>query len=372
MIALTPAPVSAQQPDAAPMAVDYSQQANWLCLPGRDDTCAKPLATAALNANGYGSVGQSVPNKAASVDCFYVYPTVSKDQGDNSDLTPGIDEHGAAAVQFARFASVCRTYAPVYRQATLAALLRQAAGVGSRTAAIMDLAYADVLAAWRYYLRHHNQGRPFVLVGHSQGTVHLTRLLASEIEGSPAATRLLSALLIGFNVEVPEGKRVGGSFKRTPLCSRVGETGCVVTYVSYRATNPPPPGALFGRAVRPGMTVGCTNPARLRKVTTPLDSYWYAGPGSPPIAWSASGAPPAPFLRTDGLVSAGCVNRGPLGYLAVTVNADPSDPRTDQIPGDVAIGGAVQRGWGLHLADMNLAQGDLIALVEAQAETFRR
>ena len=183
---------------------------------------------------------------------------------------------------------------------------------------------------------------------------------------------MLSALLIGFNDEVPEGTLVGGSFKRTPLCSKVGETGCVVTYVSYRATNPPPPTALFGRAVGPGMTVGCTNPARLRKVTTPLDSYWYAGPGSSPIAWSASGAPPTPFLRTEGLVSAVCVNRGRFGYLAVTVNADPSDQRTDQIPGDVTIGGAIQAGWGLHLADMNLAQGDLIALVEAQAEAHRR
>ena len=366
------APAAAQD---VPPAVDYSQQANWLCLPGRDDTCAKPLPTTALNPNGYGSVGQSVPNKAARVDCFYVYPTVSRDQSDNSDLTPGIEEHGTAAVQFARFGSVCRTFAPLYRQATLAALLRQATGNGVNTARTMDLAYQDVLAAWRHYLQQHNQGRPFVLIGHSQGTIHLTRLLAEEIEGSAAARRMLSALLIGFNIEVPEGKLVGGSFKQTPLCTKVGQTGCVITYVSYRATNPPPPAALFGRAVRPGMTVACTNPARFRKATTPLDSYWYAGPGSTsatPIAWSASGAPPTPFLRTDGLVSAACVNRGPVGYLAVTVNADPSDQRTDRIPGDVTIANVPQPGWGLHLVDMNLAQGDLIALVEAQAEAFGR
>jgi hypothetical protein len=373
-VGMLPAPASAQQAEAAPAAVDYSQQANWLCLPGRDDTCAKPLATTALNPNGYGSVGQSVPDKNARVDCFYLYPTVSRDQGDNSDLTPGIEEHGAAAVQFARFGSVCRTFAPLYRQATLAALLRQAAGNGANTMRTMALAYKDVLAAWRHYLQQHNQGRPFVLIGHSQGTIHLTRLLAEEIEGSAAAKHMLSALLIGFNVEVPEGKLVGGTFKQTPLCTRVGETGCVITYVSYRATNPPPPAALFGRATRPGMTVACTNPARFRKATTPLDSYWYAGPGSTatPIAWSASGAPPTPFLRTEGLVSAACVNRGPVGYLAITVNADPSDQRTDRIPGDVTIANIPQPGWGLHLVDMNLAQGDLIALVEAQAEAFGR
>jgi hypothetical protein len=303
-------------------------------------------------------------------------PTVSADQGDNSDLEPGPQELGVAAIQFARFGSVCRTFAPIYRQATLTALLRQSAGGGTRTAEVMDLAYGDVRAAWRHYLQNHNGGRPFVLIGHSQGTIHLTRLLAQDIEGSEAAKRMLSAMLIGFNVEVPQGQLVGGSFKQTPLCTRVGQTGCVVSYVSFRATNPPPAVALFGRSARPGMTVACTNPARLRKETTPLDSYWYAGPSlttTPSnIQWSSAGAPPTPFLRTDGLASAACVNRGQVGYLSVAVNGDPRDARTDQIPGDVVMGGRPQPGWGLHLADMNLALGDLIALVEAQSGAFRR
>lgn len=367
-------PAPAQQAESAPAPVDYSVPASWLCQPGREDACSKPLATVALNPNGYGSVGQSEPRKDLAVDCFYVYPTVSADQADNSDMVPGPQEQGVAATQFARFSSICRTFAPLYRQATLTALLRQATGGGARTAEVMDLAYSDVLAAWRHYLAHHNRGRPFVLIGHSQGTIHLIRLIAQEIEGSEAAKRMLSAMLIGYNVEVPEGQLVGGSFKQTPLCTRLGETGCIVTYVSYRATNPPPPGALFGRSPRPGMTVACTNPAAFSKGTTPLDSYWYAGPaasGTPStITWSSAGAPPAPFVRTDGLASGACVNRGQVGYLSIVVNADPADLRTDQIPGDVTIAGQAQPGWGLHRADMNLALGDLIALVEAQAEEF--
>jgi len=241
---------------------------------------------------------------------------------------------------------------------------------------VIGLAYGDVASAWRYYLERHNQGRPFVLIGHSQGTIHLSRLLREEIEGRDSAKRMLSALLIGFNVEVPEGKLVGGTFAKAPLCTRVGETGCVVSYVSFRATNPPPPGALFGRALRPGMTVACTNPARLVRGSARLDSYWYSGPSatttSNPVQWSSAGSPPTPFLRTAGLASAACVNKGPLGYLSVVVNADPSDARTDRIPGDVTLGGRTAPGWGLHLADMNLAMGDLIALVEAQAEAYRR
>jgi hypothetical protein len=368
------APAAAQEAPAA-AAPDYAKGEAWLCLPGRDDVCSKPLPTTALNANGYGSVGQAVAARDPKIDCFYVYPTVSRDPSDNSDMAAGPEENATAAVQFARFAGTCRTFAPIYRQATLAALLRQATGGGQRTAQSMAMAYGDVAAAWREYLAKYNKGRPFVLIGHSQGTIHLTQLLAREIEGRPEAKRMVSALLIGFNVEVPEGKLVGGTFKETPLCTRVGQTGCVVTYVSFRATNPPPPVSLFGRTARPGMTVGCTNPARLAKGSAPLDSYWYAGAsvtGAPSaIKWSSEGTPPTPFLRTDGLVSASCVNRGNTGYLSVMVNADPADARTDQIPGDVVIAGQPQPGWGLHTADMNLGLGDLVALVEAQAATVR-
>jgi hypothetical protein len=176
---------------------------------------------------------------------------------------------------------------------------------------------------------------------------------------------------------VPEGALVGGSFKGTPLCTKFGETGCVVSYVTFRATNPPPEGALFGRASRPGMTVACTNPATLKSGSASLDSYWFtASPASPggaaPIRWSAEGDPPTPFVRTEGLATASCVNRGRSGYLSVLVNADPADPRTDRIPGDVVRGGAVDAGWGLHLADVNIALGDLIRLVGAQAQAYRR
>jgi hypothetical protein len=369
----------AQSPAPAPAlpAVDYSSGSNWLCRPGRTDPCGRPLPTAALNANGYGSVGQVAPAANPAIDCFYVYPTVSRDPADNSDLVPGVGEQVAAAAQFARFATLCRPFAPMYRQTTLTALARALASGDRRPPASFEIAYGDVRAAWRRYLQNDNRGRPFVLIGHSQGAFHLQRLLASEIEGRPEARRMLSALIIGANVEVPEGRVVGGTFQRTPLCTRVGQTGCVVTFVSFRAATPPPEAALFGRSAAPGRTVACTNPASLGSGrSVPLDSYWYAGPSvtntRTAIAWSSQGASPTTFLRTEGLVSAACVNSGPLGYLAVTVNADPADARTDRIPGDVEIFGRVQPGWGLHLVDLNLAMGDLLRLVEAQRDAFLR
>jgi len=375
---LSTAAAAQADPAAAPAvapAPDYAAATSWLCRPGRDDACSRPLPTTALNTTGYGATTNAAPAADPPIDCFYVYPTVSRDPGDNSDLVPGIEEQGVAAVQFARFATLCRPYAPLYRQATLTALQKAMSGNAGGIVRNFGLAYGDVAAAWRHYLEKDNKGRPFVLIGHSQGSIMLSMLLAREIEGKPEAAHMLSAMLIGYNIEVPEGKLVGGTFKKTPLCSRVGETGCVVTYVSFRAGSAPPAGALFGRAAGAGMTVGCTNPARFARGPAPLDSYWYAGPslvGAPsPIAWSSKGAPPTPFLRTEGLASGECRNEGPLGYLAISVNADPNDARTDTIPGDVMAAGALQPGWGMHIGDMSFAMGDLMRLIEAQAAAYR-
>ncbi|HEX5183833.1 MAG TPA: DUF3089 domain-containing protein [Allosphingosinicella sp.] len=370
------APAAAQQPVPPPLpaAPDYANAADWLCLPGRDDPCSRPLPTVELGPNGYGATTETKPAANPPIDCFYVYPTVSRDPGDNSDLVPGPEEQAVALVQFARFGTVCRTYAPMYRQATLTALRKAMAGAPIERN--FEPAYADVAAAWHYYLAHYNQGRPFVLIGHSQGSVMIERLIAGEIENKPAAPRLLSAIIAGFNVEVPEGRLVGGTFKKTPLCSRVGETGCILAWTSFRASSPPPEQSLFGRAGTPGMTVGCTNPANLGKDgSAPLDSYWYAGPSlstSGRTDWSSEGPPPVPFLHTTDLVSGSCVHQGNVGYFAIHVNADPKDRRTDDIPGDVVAFGVPLPGWGLHLVDMNLPMGDVIRLIAAQRDAFFR
>ena len=378
-LALAAAPAFAQPPAPAPAPVpsapvDYASAANWICLPGRQDACARPLPTAELEPNGYGAVTTSTPAADPPIDCFYVYPTVSRDPTPNSDLNPGASEEiGATMVQFARFSSVCKTYAPLYRSATVSFIPRALAGEDVRP--VLAAAYADVVAAWHYYLTHYNHGRPYVLISHSQGTIHVTRLIAEEIENGPAAAQMVSGLLLGFAVEVPPGQLVGGSFRHTPLCSRAGQTGCVVTYESYRAETTPPADALLGRATHPGMTAGCVNPAALGGGSAPLNSYWFAQSttaGTPAITWSTTGPPPAPFLHTRGLVSGECRHEGQAGWLAISVNADPHDARTDVVPGDVRIGAQLLAGWGLHLGDMPYAMGDLIRLVRAQGDAYLR
>jgi hypothetical protein len=223
-----------------------------------------------------------------------------------------------------------------------------------------------VLAAWRNYIRTRNGGRPFVLIGHSQGSLMLQQLIAGEIEKDPAlAARMKLAIIPGFNVLVPQGKLVGGTFKKTPLCSRPGQTGCVMAWSSFREKNAPPPGAMFGYADQPGMTVGCVNPALPgSRDWVKLDSYWFTRstlsvPGGP-IQWSTEGQPSTPYVRTEGLASAKCVNEGPRGYLSIRTNHSPGQKWTDRIGGEVSVFGMFLPGWGMHLADMSEAEGDLI------------
>ncbi len=360
--------LSAPAAALVPTPVDYTRPATWLCLPGRGDTCSTPLKTTALNPNGYGSTGVSAVAKNPKIDCFIVYPTVSRDPGMNSDLIPGDGEEKAAiATQFARLSSVCRTFAPIYRSMTLGAVTT--AATGGDVTGPATLALGDVRAAWKNYLATRNQGRPFVLVGHSQGSLMLIQLLAKDIEGRPEAKRMKLAIVPGFNVMVPQGKRVGGTFKSTPLCSAPGQNGCVMSWVSFRERNIPPVGAMFGWSSQPRMTVACTNPARPGSMGwEPLDSYFNTRLTLPvaggPIVWSAQGPPPTPFVRTGGLVSARCVNEGQRGYLSVRTNADPTDKRTDRIGGEVGMLGFFLPGWGMHLADIAIAHGDLIRSLE--------
>ena len=296
VVASLAAALLAAQAPAAPAAVDYAKPANWLCLPGRTDPCGVTVKATDLTPAGYGKPLVSGPAVDAKIDCFIVYPTVSRDSGMNSDLVPGDGEERASIVsQFARFASACRPYAPMYRSMTLGAVTAAATGADVTRPAM--LAYGDVRAAWKTYLEKYNQGRPFVLIGHSQGSLMLQQLLANEIEGSPAAKRMKLAIIPGFNVLVPQGKLVGGTFKKTPICSKPGESGCVMSWVSFRDKNAPPPGAIFGFADKPGMTVACTNPARPGATGwVPLDSNWNARSTLPvpggPIVWSSEGAPP--------------------------------------------------------------------------------
>ncbi|PZT90928.1 MAG: DUF3089 domain-containing protein [Gordonia sp. (in: high G+C Gram-positive bacteria)] len=300
---------------APPAAADAGT--TWLCRPGQaGDPCG----------------GRS----GAPVDCFYVYPTISAQLSTNANFDRSPEVQGIARLQAEPFGANCNVWAPVYRQATLRMSLF--AGAPEERAAALELAYDDVQRAWDDYLANHNDGRGVVLIGHSQGTRMLRTLIQERIEGTPVQSQLVSALLLGGNVTVREGDVAGGDFESVPACTDAAQTGCVVAFSAYSRI---PPDIRYGTSTTPGLEVLCTNPASLHdnSATAPLHSV-IGGRDVDSFHGHCTGGA-ANVLLIDG-------------------------------PGAQLLPAVPNESWGLHLLDVNVAQGDLVDLVAAQTATYMR
>ena len=358
--------------------VDYAAASAWLCRPGRSrDVCGRSDQDATIvRSDGTMVADQFHADAQAPIDCFYVYPTVSLDHGGNAQLREEKEEVAVVNQQFARFSSVCRTYAPLYRQATLTALRSNLKG--HPVAIDRELPYEDVRAAWDYYLAHDNHGRGVALIGHSQGSLVLAELVQRDIDGKPAQRLILSFILAGYRLQVPVGRDVGGDFKSIPLCHSADQIGCAVNFASYRAESPPPASAkIFGASTGPGLEAACVNPAGLSGGSGALHAYLPAGSEAvtadhaPPGPWTEPAKPiPTPFVEVPGLLSAACQNDGAHNYLAITVHPSPTGARTGSITGDVVVDGHRLPDWGLHLIDMNLTMGNLIDIVRREGSSY--
>jgi hypothetical protein len=351
----------------------YADPAHWLCRPDTDDVCDHDLDATVVKANGRSRVARWRPARRPPIDCFYVYPTISTDPGGNSDLAPGESEElFVVRQQAARLGSACRLFAPVYRQVTLTALLRLLAGDPIPTDSA--LADGDVLDAWKHYVANDSRGRGVLLIGHSQGASRLITLIRNEIDPNPAVRdRLVSAMLLGTNLQVPEGADVGADFANVPLCHTRRDTGCAISYVSFRSTSPPPANSFFGGSRQAGWKAACTNPASLAGGAGALHPFFPTDGRSLPILplpapppWSEGVAIATPFVTLPRLVEARCAEESGFSYLAITVHGDPADPRIDDIGGDLTPE------WGLHLVDANVAMGDLVALARSQGRAYRQ
>lgn len=361
---------------ASAQSNDYSDAKSWLCRPGQHDACDVDLTTTVIAADGSLSKEAWTADANAPIDCFYVYPTVSTDPTPNSDMIADAAERNVVRQQFARFASKCRPYAPMYRQITLAGLRRVLTGGSGSATLDHGLQYDDVRDAWNYYLEHDNRGRGFVLVSHSQGSFILARLIKEEIDGKPVQARMVSAILLGTTLAVPSGKDVGGAFQHVPLCHSATQTGCVIVYSSFRSTVPPPANTLFGKVAVQNQTATCTNPAALGGGSGELHAY-LSTEGSTivgttkPKPWVVPAQTiDTPWVSVPGLLTAQCMTNDNATYLEVSVHPDPSGRRTDDIVGDLMAAGQVQANWGLHLVDVNLAMGNLIDIASQQAKTW--
>jgi len=347
-------PTALSTPSATPSVTTPTV---WLCRPGqRPDPCATDLTTTVVTATGQRHVQRPRAARDTGLDCFYVYPTVSKETGTNADLIVQRPERNAAIAQAAPFSPVCRVWAPMYRQRTTGDLFNLADGAANSLP--NRVAFASVEAAWRDYLAHDNDGRRVVLIGHSQGAAMLIRLIRADIDPSPAArAKLALALLLGGNVTVADGGQVGGSFQHVPLCTHPRQSACVIAYSSFPSE--PPAFALFGRAgagvsLLSGETatnrqVACVNPAAIGGGAAPLHTAFATA------TFRVRGVD-TPWVSTPGRFIAQCKHVANVTWLQVTAAPHDVRPKLSETLGSA---------WGYHVADVNLAIGDLVADVAA-------
>ena len=376
-LAATTAAWSAEPAPPAPL--DYARPEHWVCRPDIDGACASDLTTTVITADGSLRREAFVRAKRPEVDCFYLYPTVSHGPDAGAPATVTEDERRAVRQQLERLASVCRLYAPVYRQVTVTAMK---AGVSSRTIPGLEAAgrtsRADAMAAWRYYVANENYGRGVILIGHSQGAALLTELIQQEIDGRPGRKQMVSAILAGGWVTAPEGADRGGTFRTIPACRQNGQIGCVLTFNTYRAERPVPEAKAmpFDKARTPL----CTNPAALSGGSGALKPILSAT-GETIIPELTAPQPPwtdppsridTPFVALPGLFEAECRHDKHGVYLAVWSVAGPGDGRTGALTGEWMIDGVADDTMGLHNIDLNLTAGNLLEVVRAQIAAYAR
>jgi hypothetical protein len=339
----------------------------WLCKPGqKNDACSPSLSTTHVSPSGKKLRTERVKRVARpKVDCFYVYPTVSDDRAPQADLSIDPELRSIALYQAARYSRDCKVYAPVYRQITLQGLLNPQ----TVTPEMWESGYADVKNAWREYLKKYNKGRGVMIIGHSQGTFVLRRLIPDEIDRNRSVRkRVISAYMLGGTVLVPKRKDVGGDFKNIPACRSTGQIGCVVAYNTYGG--PVPADSRFGKTSEEGMEVLCNNPANLRRGGAgKLDSLAPAEPFAPEttmgglvnqVGFVAPKVSTA-WIQANDAYRGRCVTENGANVL-----------QTTPLDGAPTLRALPAENWGLHLGDANLPLENLAAMFKRQVAVYER
>ncbi len=204
-----------------PPVPDYSLSNSWASLPSKKDP-ADSIPNSSLKNN----------QATADVDVFFIHPTTFtyrpknkyKWNGDINDshLNHRTD-YSTILYQASVFNGSCKIYAPRYRQAHYRAFLTKYKSDRTQS---LDVAYSDVKNAFQYYLDHYNNGRPFIIASHSQGTAHAQRLLNDFFKEGNLKKRLVAVYLIGMPVNKD-------SIKFISPCIDSNDTGCFCTWNTF-------------------------------------------------------------------------------------------------------------------------------------------
>lgn len=201
-------------------APDYSKMEVWAAHPLKKDLSDDRPE------------GNMVYGEERKADVFFLHPTSYLDERGNDQWnakmgdsrTDQKTDEGAIHFQASAFNAAGYVYAPRYRQAHLHAYFTK--DTASARAAF-ELAYRDVKEAFLYYLQHYNEGRPFILASHSQGTTHAIRLINELIDGKSLQKQLVAAYLLGMPVHK-------GEFTSLQPCEDPDQTGCFIGWRTFK------------------------------------------------------------------------------------------------------------------------------------------
>lgn len=250
--------------------LDYSHSKLWLALPEKSD---------------YADVVPEYQNRvngqlSAKADVFFIHPTTYYAGATKNDRfrKPSTKRIARSVLlsQASSFNGCFKIYAPRYRQVSLHVLRKNT----HETYMALDFAYADIKNAFDYYLKNHNNGRPFVIAAHSQGSYHALRLLYDFMEGDSLSDKLIAAYIGGFPVLKLQ---MDSMYKTIQYCDSAQQTGCLLnwqtlgkngyyqdmiahTNVYYKGTHFAPKGKLL-----------CTNPLSWNSDTMLVDKSNHLG-----------------------------------------------------------------------------------------------
>lgn len=220
LICLIPFLAQAQNIPSAP---DYSNPEHWAALPNKKDNADR-------------TPGDSIKDLQAdaAADVFFIHPTTYTKKKINDLWNAPIDDaelntktdNGAILNQASIFNGAGRVFAPRYRQAHIKSYYPKEDDREAAKAAFV-LAYADVKAAFEYYLEHYNDGRPIIIAAHSQGTTHGAPLIKAFFDGKPLQAKLVAAYLVGM--PIPKDY-----FNNIPVCETEFDTSCFCSWRTFK------------------------------------------------------------------------------------------------------------------------------------------
>jgi len=252
LTALAFVPTTEFQEKQALDANAYADAAMWIARPGKGDEIVRWQPRGGVQKPG-----------ATRFAVFFVHPTSYLEK---SGWNANLDDKSAddLARLFLKgmaspFGQASEIWAPRYRQAAYGAFLTDYPSAGKA----LDLAYRDVAQAFDYFLTQVPADEPIVLAGHSQGSLHLLRLLAEKVKGTPAQKRIAMVYAIGWPISLEHDLPSLG----LPACSVRHQAGCIESWVSF--AEPADTAQMLERfrdspgfdgQPRTGSAILCTNP----------------------------------------------------------------------------------------------------------------